>query len=143
MRELKTKFGTLHIEEPSDLRSDEDRYVIWDSLDRWFDYFSVELVEETWGNYEKFYKELKEKIAALDKPEDLLDYLGVDAYAVSKNWEDLLRDIYGEGEYFWDEEKETYYTKMEDGAKIYLTKDNILDCCYVNVIGDWYILVCG
>lgn len=142
MRELTTKFGTLYIEEPSDNRADEDRYVIEDSKHRWFDYFTAESVEESWGDYEKFYNELKEKFATFEKPDDVLDYLGIDAYTISKKWEDLLEDAYGEGEYFWDEEHQVYYTEMEDGTKIDITKEIIEDNEYVNIIGEWYILVC-
>ena len=142
MRELTTKFGTLYIEEPSDNRADEDRYVIEDSKHRWFDYFTAESVEESWGDYEKFYNELKEKFATFEKPDDVLDYLGIDAYTISKKWEDLLEDAYGEGEYFWDEEHQVYYTEMEDGIKIDITKEIIEDNEYVNIIGEWYILVC-
>lgn len=142
MRELITKFGTLYIEEPSDYRADEDRYVIEDSEHRWFDYFTTESVEESWGDYEKFYNELKEKFATFEKPDDVLDYLGINAYTISKKWEDLLEDTYGEGEYFWDEERQVYYTEMEDGTKIDITKETIEDNEYVNIIGEWYILIC-
>lgn len=142
MRELTTKFGTLYIEEPSNLRPDDDRYVIEDSLHRWFDYFTVEGVEESWGGYENFYNELKEKFVTLKDPDELLDYLGIDAYTVSKDWTNLLEDTYGEGEYFWDDETETYYTEMEDGTRVDITKEVLLDNEYVNVVGDWYILVC-
>lgn len=142
MRELTTKFGKLYIEEPGDNRPDEDRYVIEDSLHRWFDYFTVTTVEDTWGDYETFYNELREKFANLKNPDELLDYLGIDAYIVSENWEDLLEDAYGEGEYFWDEKTETYYTEMEDGTRITITREQIIDNEYVNVVGNWYILVC-
>ena len=142
MRELTTKFGTLYIEEPSDLRSDDDRYVIEDSLHRWFDYFGTEGVEESWGNYEKFYNELKEHFAKMKDPCEILDYLGIDTWITSKDWTDLLEYIYGKGEYFWDEENNTYYTEMEDGSRIEITKETILDDEYVNVVGDWYILIC-
>ena len=143
MRELTTKFGTLYIEEPSDLRPDDDRYVIEDSLHRWFDYFTVETVEETWGGYETFYKELKEKLAALETPQEILDYLGIDAWTVSKDWKDLLDDAYGRGEYFWDEKTQNYYTEMEDGTRITITKETLLDNEFVNVIGDLYVWVYG
>lgn len=143
MKELTTKFGTLYIEEPNDLRPDDDRYVIEDSLHRWFDYFTVETVEETWGDYETFYKELKEKFAALETPQKILDYLGIDAWTISKDWKDLLDDAYGRDEYFWDEKTQNYYTEMEDGTRITITKDTLLDNEFVNVIGDLYIWVYG
>lgn len=142
MRELTTKFGTLYIEEPSDCRADEDRYVIEDSKRRWFDYFTAESVEESWGDYENFYNELKEKFVTFEKPDDILDYLGIDAYTISKNWEDLLEDMYELGDYFWDEKTQTYYTKAENGQRTTITEEFILNNEYVNVIGEWYILVC-
>lgn len=142
MRELTTKFGTLYIEEPSDNRADEDRYVIEDSKHRWFDYFTAESVEESWGDYETFYRFLQQGFTNLKDADELLDYLGIDAYTTSKNWEDLLEDAYGEDEYFWDEERQVYYTEMEDGTKIDITKTTMEDNEYVNIIGEWYILVC-
>lgn len=142
MRELTTKFGTLYIEEPNDHRADEDRYVIEDSQHRWFDYFSTESVEKSWGDYETFYKFLQEGFANLKTPDDLLDYLGIDAYTSSEKWEDLLEDMYGEGEYFWDEETQTHYTETEDGKKITITEETVLDNDYVNIVGNWYILIC-
>jgi hypothetical protein len=142
MRKLTTKFGTLYIEEPTDNRADENRYVIEDSKHRWFDYFSTECVEESWGDYETFYQCLQNEFSELKTPDDLLDYLGIDAYTASQRWEDLLEDAYGEGEYFWDEKAQTYYTKTEDGQTITITEETILDNEYVNVVGNWYILVC-
>lgn len=142
MRKLKTKFGTLYIEEPTDNRRDEDRYIIEDSEHRWFDYFTTETVEETWGTYERFYKELKEKFVKLKTVEELLDYLSIAAYTISKDWTDLLEDIYGEGEYFWDEENKIYYTETESGDKIEITKETLKDNEYINIIGAWYILIC-
>lgn len=141
MRKLITKFGTLYIEAPEDVRPDETRYVIEDSQHRWFDYFGFETVEDTWGGYEEFYKELQCKLNNFKTPEELLDYLGIDAFNVSKDWTDLLENAYGEGEYFWDEEAKTYYTETDNLERIDITKEVLLDNEYVNVIGDWYILV--
>ena len=142
MKELKTKFGTLYIEEPTDNRADKDRYAIEDSEHRWFDYFTVECVEETWRTYEQFYRELKKKFAKFETVDELLDYLGIDAYTVSEDWTDLLEDSYGEGEYFWDEDNNTYYTETESGDKIEITKETLKDNEFVNIIGNWYILIC-
>lgn len=142
MRELTTKFGTLYIEEPSDNRADEDRYVIEDSKHRWFDYFTAESVEESWGGYEAFYKFLQQGFANLKDVDELLDYLGIDAYTTSKKWEDLLEDMYELGDYFWDEKTQTYYTETENGQRTTITEEVILNNEYVNVVGEWYILVC-
>lgn len=142
MRELTTKFGTLYIEEPSDNRADEDRYVIEDSKRRWFDYFTTESVEGSWGDYESFYGFLQRGFANLKDANELLDYLGIDAYITSKKWEDLLEDMYELGDYFWDEKTQTYYTETENGQKTTITEEVILNNEYVNVVGEWYILVC-
>ena len=117
MRKLKTKFGTLYIEEPTDNRRDEDRYVIEDSLHRWFDYFSVETVEETWGSYENFFNDLQNRFERFEKPDELLDYLGINYEVASTNWKDLLEYV--------------------DGNSI----EDILSNEWVNKIGDYYIFV--
>ena len=142
MRELTTNFGTLYIEEPSDNRVDEDRYVIEDSKHRWFDYFTADGIEESWGGYEAFYRSLQQDFANLEDADELLDYLGIDAYTISKRWEDLLEDLYELGDYFWDEKTQTYYTEAENGQKTTITEEVILNNEYVNVVGEWYILVC-
>lgn len=139
MKELKTKFGTLYIEEPTDARADEQRYVIYDSERRWFDYFTTDTVEETWGTYEQFYEELKEKLAKFETVDVLLDYLGIDAYTVSKDWTDLLEDAYGE-DYEYKDGK--YYTKHNDAYDSEITQESLMDNEWVNKIGDWYIFIC-
>lgn len=143
MRELTTKFGTLYIEEPSDNRPDKDRYVIEDSRHRWFDYFSVDLVEEGWDSYEDFYNNLQLNFATIKTPEELLDYLGIDAYVVSKNIKDIFESIYKpSGKYIYDPKTKTYYVELNNGEKNQITEESILNNEYVNVIGEWYILVC-
>lgn len=117
MRKLKTKFGTLYIEEPTDHRADEDRYVIEDSYRRWFDYFTTETVEETWGSYGNFFNDLQKHFEGFEKPEDLLDYLGINYEVASADWKDLLEYTSGDS--------------IED----------VLSNEYVNKIGDYYIFV--
>ena len=117
MRKLETKFGTLYIEEPKDNRADEDRYVIEDSYRRWFDYFSTETVEEGWDSYEDFYDDLQKHFKEFEKPEGLLDYLGIDYEVASTNWRDLLKYTGGDA--------------IED----------VLSNEYVNKIGDYYIFI--
>lgn len=117
MRKLKTKFGTLYIEEPTDNRADEDRYVIEDSYRRWFDYFTTETVEETWGSYENFFNDFQNSLEKFDEPQDLLDYLGINYEVASTDWKDLLEYTGGDS--------------IED----------VLSNEYVNKIGNYYIFV--
>ena len=138
MRKLETQFGKLYIEEPTDNRADKDRYVIEDSEHRWFDYFSTEAVEEGWDDYEDFYNDLQKHLKEFEIPDELLDYLGIDAYSISKDWTDLLEDIYGE-DYEYINNK--YYTTYNDAYNSEITKESIMDNEWVNKIGDYYIFI--
>lgn len=138
MRELKTRFGTLYIEEPTDNRADKDRYVIYDSEYHWFDYFTVECVEETWDDYETFYKEITERFANYESLEKLLDDLGINYDSIEKDWTKTIPFLYG---CFYYEKDDCFYTKYEDKYDSEITKDNIIENEWINKIGDYYILI--
>ena len=136
---IETKYGSFYIEDEI-YRQEEDRIQLFDSLGRWLDYFTIECIEETWnGSYSDFVEEIMRKAKSFDRVEEFLDYLGISAYTISKNWEDLLDDIYQEpGELNYDEQTKTW--KDSDGKIV--NEETILENEWVNKIGEFYILVC-
>ena len=133
MKEIKTKFGTIYIEEwefdrhKPWQREEEDRVKIFDSNGRYLDYLSAELVEEN-AEYEHITpQELLDKhaskLANAKTIEDLLDMLDVDYEFVGTKDEMIA---YLHNELNWDLPSEDY---------------NPLDNEWVNKIGDYYIVV--
>lgn len=130
---ITTKYGVFYIENEVG-REEEDRIKLYDSLGRYLDYFTFECIDETWGGYPQFLEEITRKALAIDNVEDFLDWLGIDICAISKNWEDLIKDIYPNASR--KNSKEWY-----DESEGIITMQTILNNEWVNVIGDNYILV--
>lgn len=136
---IETKYGSFYIEDEI-YRQEEDRIQLFDSLGRWLDYFTIECIEETWGgSYSDFVEEIMRKAKSFDRADEFLEYLGINSYTISENWEDLLEDMYpNEGEIAYDEIAKVWKTR--DGEII--TEETILKNEWVNKIGNNYILVC-
>lgn len=136
---IETKYGSFYIEDEI-YRQEEDRIQLFDSLGRWLDYFTIECIEETWGgSYSDFVEEIMREAKSFDRVDEFLEYLGINSYTISENWEDLLEDIYpNEGEITYDEIAKVWKTR--DGEII--TEQTILNNEWVNKIGKNYILVC-
>ena len=136
---IETKYGSFYIEDEI-YRQEEDRIQLFDSLGRWLDYFTIECIEETWGgSYGDFVEEIMRKAKSFDRVDEFLEYLGINSYTISENWEDLLEDMYpNEGEIEYDEIAKVWKTR--DGEII--TEKTILKNEWVNKIGNNYILVC-
>lgn len=136
---IETKYGSFYIEDEI-YRQEEDRIQLFDSLGRWLDYFTIECIEETWGgSYSDFVEEIMRKAKSFDRVDEFLEYLGINSYTISENWEDLLEDMYpNEGEIEYDEIAKVW--KTSDGEII--TEETILKNEWVNKIGKNYILVC-
>lgn len=131
MREIKTKFGPLFIEEYAfdhhipGQREEEDRIKIFDSEKRYLDYFMVEYLEEAAEiNGHSPEKELQLYIDHLERCntiEDLVDN------SVAEGYEFITTDWKKVAEYF-DAEK-------------YTTEESLLDNEWVNKIGNYYVVV--
>lgn len=135
MREIKTKFGVLYIEDAAD-RSEEDRIKLFDSRKRYFEYHSVEGYEES--EVEELISKTVEDISKMQDVDELMDYFCISSYTVSNDWLGLLEDIYGADEYWYDEEVGKWVES--DGDEI--TEATVLQNDFVNVVGDLLILVC-
>lgn len=115
MREIKTKFGKLYIEDLEYdrhkpwMREEEDRIKLYDSKFKYFDYF---IVTDTFTKEE--YENYIRSIQTSPNIEWLLDLLGINYELVTKN-------------------------KKE--AQDYLDDNDIENNEWVNIIGDYYIII--
>lgn len=124
MKEIKTKFGTIYVEEGAFdrhkpwQREEEDKVKIFDSNKRYLDYFSVDTLEENASFYDI-------------KPQELLDrYANLFAHIknIKRFLEILLIDY-------------DLITKDRSEVIKYLLDFNIEENERVNIIGDYYIVV--
>lgn len=136
MKEIKTKFGILYIEDAAD-RSEAERIKLFDSRKCYFDYLPVDGYEES--EVERLVSKTIEDISKMQQIDELMDYLGIDSYTVGQVWIDLLEDIYGMDGYDYDSETEEWVT-VPDGDEI--TEADVMRNEYVCSIGDMLILFC-
>lgn len=136
MKEIKTKFGVLYIEDAEE-REEAERIKLYDSRKCYLDYLSVE------GCSEEEAAELVSKtimdVSKFKQVDELMDYLGIDSYTIGQSWTDLLEDIYGMDGYGYDEETGQWVT-APDGDEI--TEADVLRNEYVCSIGDELVLIC-
>lgn len=137
MIEVKTKIGTLYLEE-KDCREEYDRIKVFDSLGRYFDYFCLEYIEEDGQTIDEFYEQIKRGLTEVNNVDKLLDYFGINAWTASIEWTDLLEDMYGFDGFEYRDGK---IYDLSDGTEI--TLDVIMENEYVNKIGSTYIFVCN
>lgn len=124
MKEIKTKFGTIYIEEGAFdhhkpwQREEEDKVKIFDSNKRYLDYFSVDTLEENASFYDI-------------KPQELLDrYANLFAHIKNiKRFLEILLINYD------------FITKDRSEVIKYLRDFNIEENERVNKIGDYYIVI--
>ncbi len=134
MRKIETPFGILYIEEEND-REETHRIKIYDSEMRYFDYYSLDYLEEG-VTIAEFVEEQVKWLAGRKKLDDLLEGLGIDSYSTSEDWTNLLEDMYqGRAKLVYGK-----WIDETDGSEI--TEQVVMDNEWVNKIGNTYILVC-
>ena len=134
MRKIETPFGILYIEEEND-REETHRIKIYDSEMRYFDYYSLDYLEEG-VTIAEFVEEQVKWLAGRKKLDDLLEGLGIDSYSTSEDWTNLLDDMYqGRAKLVYGK-----WIDETDGSEI--TEQVVMDNEWVNKIGKTYILVC-
>lgn len=134
MRKIETPFGILYIEEEND-REETHRIKIYDSEMRYFDYYSLDYLEEG-VTIAEFVEEQVKWLAGRKKLDDLLEGLGIDSYSTSEDWTNLLEDMYqGCAKLVYGK-----WIDETDGSEI--TEQVVMDNEWVNKIGNTYILVC-
>lgn len=134
MRKIETPFGILYIEEEND-REETHRIKIYDSEMRYFDYYSLDYLEDG-VTIAEFVEEQVKWLAGRKKLDDLLEGLGIDSYSTSEDWTNLLEDMYqGRAKLVYGK-----WIDETDGSEI--TEQVVMDNEWVNKIGNTYILVC-
>lgn len=134
MIEINTKIGSLFVEE-IDKREENERIKVYDSLGRYFDYFSIKRIYEDGYTLKKFYTQLKLDLAKKESIDELLEYFGASAWTACTKWEDLIDDIYdGYAEY-----RSGDWIDIRDDSVI--SEKSILKNEWVNKIGETFIFV--
>ena len=131
MKEIKTKFGTMYIEQfmidGTSEGMERDKIKIFDSEERFFDYFGVEhLVESAKMNRcapSDILEEYTKVIIECESIEKILDYCGICYELITTNWKDAAMYM------------EEHTTGKYDSPK------DLLDNEWINKIGDHYIIV--
>lgn len=127
MKTIKTKFGTLYVENFKE-REEEDRIKIFDSNQKYLDYFYIEYLEEhsKMNNCTKC-QQLNKYLDGLKQCSGIrnaLHYLGIPYEKVSYHWNVIANIL----------EEITGYE--------YSSEEQLMDNEWVNKIGKYYILVC-
>lgn len=136
MKEIKTKFGVLYIEDAEE-REEAGRIKLYDSRKCYLDYLSVENCSEE--EVAELVSKTITDVSKFKQVDELMDYLGIDSYTIGQSWIDLLEDIYGMDGYGYDEEIRQWVT-APDGDEI--TEADVLRNEYVCSIGDELVLIC-
>lgn len=135
LREIKTPFGIIYIEQWGENaeREDRDRITLYDSRKQWLDYFTVEYFYDTYneedGDKEEYalrqYNHLIELLARGGDQasiEEFIDWLGINFFYAGTD-------------------KAEAENALSDGHSEELLPDEIETNEYVNHIGDYYIVV--
>lgn len=142
---VNTKFGQIYIESlnynnncPAN-REEEDRIKVFDSLGRYIDYHSVELLQEYADTMEltmgMAYNEI---LKTYENAEYINDIFPDGIMFATKSFQEMYIYMLSE-DYFDDDIRKEINHAVWKGE---LTKDFLLTCDWINVIGDYYVLVC-
>lgn len=134
MKKIETVFGILYIEEEND-REETHRIKIFDSEMRYFDYYSLDYLEDG-VTISEYVEEQAKWISSRKSLDDLLEGLGIDSYSISEDWTDLLEDMYQGSAKLVDGK----WIDETDGSEI--TEQVVMENEWVNKIGNTYILIC-
>lgn len=124
LQTIKTTYGTFYIEKIG-FQEENERIKIYDSKQRYFDYFTMESIEETAEmnsvSPEEYMSDIIHKMKILNNIEDLLDYLGIAWECMSDDWKNIAN-----------------YLSPENPKK---TEKDLLENEWINIVGDYYIAV--
>lgn len=144
MRKIDTKFGTIYIEDleydhhnPAG-REEEDRIKIFDSLERFLDYWSMDCIEDFVKNENKTYDEVYQEIVSRYEKAKDLDTLCPDIRYTTKDVEKMA--LFMQADDYLDIDGRELVAMIFEGNNQRIER-LILENSYVNKIGDWYILV--
>lgn len=144
MKQLCTPLGTIYIEDleydrhnPA-MREEEDRIKIFDSLERYLDYFSIDTLVDNANAEGITLEEMYEKLCNYYENVDSLSEIFPDNIIFATT---SLKEMYIymlANDYFDDDLKHNIgnFTSIGD-----LTDDYLLSNEFVNVVGGYYVLV--
>ncbi len=144
MRKIDTKFGTIYIEDleydrhnPAG-REEEDRIKIFDSLERYLDYWMIDtLMDFAEGENKTIEEEYQEVIRNYENA-DSLDVLCPDIRYKTNDVEKMA--VFMQVDYDLDIDGRDIVAMMFDKNSNKL-EELVLANDFVNKIGDWYILI--
>ena len=143
MRKIDTKFGTIYIEDleydrhRTNWREEEDRIKIFDSDERYCDYWSMDTIIENAEYDQKTLEEEYEWIIEHYENADSLDCICPDMCYATKSFKEMYIYMCIAG--YFDEDRRKNILQALDNDD--LTDDFLLSNEWVNHIGDYYILV--
>ena len=124
LQTIKTNYGTFYIEKIG-FQEEKERIKIYDSKQRYMDYFDMEDVEDVAEIHcmspEEYMADTIHKMKNLKSVEELMEYLCVSWECMSDDWKDIAN-----------------YLSPKNPEK---TEKDLLENEWVNVIGDYYIVV--
>ena len=124
LQTIKTNYGTFYIEKIG-FQEEKERIKIYDSKQRYIDYFDMEDVEDVAEIHcmspEEYMADTIHKMKNLKSVEELMEYLCVSWECMSDDWKDIAN-----------------YLSPENPEK---TEKDLWENEWINVIGDYYIVV--
>lgn len=124
LQTIKTNYGTFYIEKIG-FQEEKERIKIYDSKQRYMDYFDMEDVEDVAEIHcmspEEYMADTIHKMKNLKSVEELMEYLCVSWECMSDDWKDIAN-----------------YLSPENPEK---TEKDLWENEWINVIGDYYIVV--
>lgn len=124
LQTIKTNYGTFYIEKIG-FQEEKERIKIYDSKQRYMDYFDMEDVEDVAEIHcmspEEYMADTIHKMKNLKSVEELMEYLCVSWECMSDDWKDIAKYICPE-----------YPDK---------TEKDLLENEWINVIGNMYISI--
>jgi hypothetical protein len=130
LKEIKTKFGSIYIEELFSKREEEERIKIYDTNKEYMDYFSIEELQNTADEMKHSLRwEYCTRISNFEKAETIEDltqliYCGVGVNLITKNWV---------------EGAESLGLKVDKNPP--RASHDFFNNEYVNRIGDYYVIL--
>lgn len=124
--------------ETEDEREEFDRIKLYDSQNRYLEYFSLESVPEN-ETVTDYCNRVTRQMEAFNTIDELLQYLDIVTYTTGTSWTDLLEDIYGLENYEYDSGTGKYALLSDDSE---ITEQTIMDNEFVNIIGEIFVLHC-
>ena len=125
---IETSYGTLYIEDLNNQRKEEDRVKLYDSEQKYLDYFDVDFLQHcariVGRNPNDILDEAINKIKECNSAKELCDYLFIKWFLITKSIEEVASNL-----------------NAICGVNDYCSEADILSNEWVNKIGDNFIII--